>query len=81
MSLTLNEPIWIVLCSNLPLPSSVHQKLAESGWCCMQNYQLSTTIHIELEDNSSIRRFAHFFEKRFYNLQEGSLRNLPAQKI
>ena len=32
------------------LPSSMQQKLAKHGRCCMQNNQLPTQIHVELQD-------------------------------
>ena len=47
----------------------------------MQNYQLLTKSHIELEDNSIIygeKVCSYLLRKQFYNLQEGGLRNLPA---
>ena len=34
------------------LPSSMHQKLAKHGMCCMQNNQLPTKTHVEVEHNS-----------------------------
>ena len=35
------------------LPPSMHQKPTELGGCCMQNNQLLTNSHVELEDNSN----------------------------
>ena len=43
MILTLNKPIWKVLCTNLHTTTSKHlSKLTKHGRCCIQNNQLPT---------------------------------------
>ena len=39
-------------CSSLKPPPSMHRKLTEHARCHMQNNQLLTKSHVELEDNS-----------------------------
>ena len=50
-SLALNEPMWIVLCSNHHTNSEHAPKLTKHGKCCMQNNHLLTKTPAELQDN------------------------------
>ena len=58
MSLTLKGQIQDVFRSNLhPIHGGTlkdAQKLTKLGRCCMQNNQLPTKSHFELEDNSNV---------------------------
>ena len=56
MSLTLNEPIQNVLCSNLHTTSKHAPKTYQTWKFCKQNNQLCTKSHDELEQNSHVRK-------------------------
>ena len=50
-----SKPIWNVLCPNLHSPHYLQactKKLTKHGRCCMQNNQLPTKSHVEVEDSS-----------------------------
>jgi len=57
MSSTLNKPFYNIFVQISTLRPGMHQKITKHGRCCMQNYQLPTKSHVELENNSKIQAF------------------------
>ena len=62
------------------LPPRMHQKLSEHGNCCMQNNQLSTQRHIELEDNSKVEKQKKIGRKILLSIMNLSLEYLVMRK-
>ena len=45
------------------VPPSMQRKLTENGECCMQNNQLPTNSHGEVEDNYNSFQLARYLQK------------------